>query len=297
MKTALWLLAIELAVLLVIGAAAILFVQWRRARRDRAAVSTLVATVRAQLPARKAGVRDMLGRTGMLGQVLDEATDRFVRSELKLYEVCANSYLDRDAGAVARLNATVDAAINPYWSLGVAAPSEADVVVTQPVYEAAEAGINPAEYERLKDENQRLSAELQVTLDTMSRMLSEYSAMFAGGADAALDKQKLREMFEAEGTEEKAAPGGETSRASTQAEAEAAVATVAASAADAAAEGAAGADLPDATDLMAVDDPASAPGFAGLDAAEPELDLGSADTREQDPDLVEIPADADERSR
>ena len=291
MKTALWLLLIEVAVLLVMGAAATVVVQWRRIRRDRAAVARLVATVRAQMPERRAGARDLLGRTGMLGQVLDEATDRIAQGELRLYEVYANAYLDRDAGAVVRLNEVVDAAIAPYRALGVAAPADTDIVVAN-AHPEAPPGVDPAEYERLKDENQRLSAELQVTLDTMSRMLSEYSAMFAGGADAALDKEKLREMFQAENSPQEQAP----SEASTQATIDAKSAA-----------GGGAAALPPLFDLgeevSGLDPREEDPELVALDAIEADsdqvnldapprgLDLGPVDARDADPDLVELPAD------
>ena len=41
--------------------------------------------------------------------------------------------------------------------------------------------IDRAEIEALRAENLRLSEELTVTMETMSRMLSEYSTLFAGG--------------------------------------------------------------------------------------------------------------------
>jgi hypothetical protein len=294
-KTGLWLLLIELAVLTVAAAAAVLFVQWRRARRDRAAVARLVTMVRSRLPERRSGVRDLLGRTGMLGQVLDDATDRILGSELRLYAVCANAYLDRDAGALARLNEAVDAAIAPYWGLGVSAPADADVVVTQPADDAQRAGIDPAEYERLREENQRLSAELQVTLDTMSRMLSEYSAMFAGGADAALDKQKLREMFANDGSGAAAEPpaaGSVASGAGTGGEGEA---TGGEGEAETAAHGAdalpafadLGDDASDASsrlddpDLVALDDFDPTRDLADFDAPAADLDLESSGAAEE----------------
>jgi hypothetical protein len=288
MKTALSLLLIELCVLLVLGGATTLIVQWRRSRRDRAAVARLVATVRAQMPERRAGARELLARTGMLGQVLEDATDRIARAEARLYEVYANAYLDRDAVAVARLNEVVEAAIAPYRALGVAAPAEADVVVTQAVDDLAEAGIDPAEYQRLKDENQRLSAELQVTLDTMSRMLSEYSAMFAGGADAAIDKHKLREMFQADTPAD-----GQPPAASAEA-----LDAVADAAGPEAAAPPLFEDLPESeadaahrleeTELAALDVEGE---LVDLDAPARDPDRDAGDRRAADPDLVELPAE------
>jgi hypothetical protein len=289
MKTALWLLLIELCVLLVLGGAITLVVQWRRSRRDRAAVARLVATVRAQMPERRAGARDLLARTGMLGQVLEDATGRIAGAEARLYEICANAYLGRDAVAVARLNEAVEAAIAPYRALRVAAPAEADVVVTQAVDDVAEAGIDPAEYQRLKDENQRLSVELQVTLDTMSRMLSEYSAMFAGGADAAIDRHKPREMFQADSP----ADGQQPPPASAEA-----LDAVAEAAGPEAAAPPLFKDLPndeadarhrlEYTDLAALDVEGE---LVDLDAPARDAHRDEGDRRADDPDLVELTAE------
>ena len=52
-----------------------------------------------------------------------------------------------------------------------------------------------AEIERLKAENERLSEELRVTMDTMGRMLNEYSSMFAGGAENDVDKGQLMKLL------------------------------------------------------------------------------------------------------
>ena len=41
--------------------------------------------------------------------------------------------------------------------------------------------VEASELERLRKENARLSDELQITMETMSRMLNEYSSMFVGG--------------------------------------------------------------------------------------------------------------------
>jgi DNA-binding ferritin-like protein len=53
-----------------------------------------------------------------------------------------------------------------------------------------------AEMLRLQEENKRLSEEVRITMETMGRMLNEYSAMFAGGGSEELDKEKIKSMFE-----------------------------------------------------------------------------------------------------
>jgi hypothetical protein len=45
-------------------------------------------------------------------------------------------------------------------------------------------GSDDEEVAKLKEENERLSEELRVTMDTMGRMLNEYSTMFSGGEAA-----------------------------------------------------------------------------------------------------------------
>ena len=46
--------------------------------------------------------------------------------------------------------------------------------------------------QRLKEENERLSDELRVTMDTMGRMLNEYSSMFAGGSGDNYEKARVQ---------------------------------------------------------------------------------------------------------
>ncbi|MBA1443594.1 MAG: hypothetical protein FE835_01505 [Gammaproteobacteria bacterium] len=64
-------------------------------------------------------------------------------------------------------------------------------------------GAEEGEIEHLKTENERLSDELRVTMDTMGRMLNEYSSMYAGGSDNNIDKGDILGKFQSESVEEK----------------------------------------------------------------------------------------------
>jgi hypothetical protein len=64
------------------------------------------------------------------------------------------------------------AALAPYYEL-----EGGGIVVAQ-----EQADEDTSELENLRAENQRLSDELSVTMETMSRMLNEYSTMFTGGS-------------------------------------------------------------------------------------------------------------------
>ncbi|MFM1892016.1 MAG: hypothetical protein RLZ44_1093, partial [Pseudomonadota bacterium] len=167
---------VELLVLLC-GVLAIAW--WRNQRlrlRDRQAVQSLVAKLRKGRPEREAAIRSFLSeRFGLADQALEGAAVPIAKEELRLYQTFANLYLTRDAGAVAGFDLALEAAVAPYWQLqgGVAAEITAEV----------EPADNP-ELEHLRDENRRLSEELQITMNTMSRMLAEYSGMFRASADA-----------------------------------------------------------------------------------------------------------------
>lgn len=72
----------------------------------------------------------------------------------------------------ARFDADLYAALEPYHAL--AGGMQAEQAPSQPG-EADETGL-----EALRQENERLSEELRITMETMSRMLNEYSTMFSG---------------------------------------------------------------------------------------------------------------------
>ncbi|HHI77194.1 MAG TPA: hypothetical protein ENJ94_08475 [Gammaproteobacteria bacterium] len=158
---------------------------WRHsaaARRDRAAVAQLVKAVREGRQAREATIQGFLAEhMGLQGTALDQARVAILREELGLLQRFAAIYGRRDAGAAAQFHLALEAAVAPYLALkgnGAAAP--------------VDAGTGDAEeLEALRRENQRLSEELSVTMETMSRMLNEYSSMFAGGvpADAAVSPE------------------------------------------------------------------------------------------------------------
>ena len=148
-----------------------------RARRDKKAVGLLVDKVRKNKGEREKQLGSFLQeRMGMQGETADEMAARLLREEMRLIQRFGEIYKKRDAAAAAQFSLQVDALLEPYHELSgngepVAAGGEQD------------AGDNP-ELARLQEENRRLSEELVVTMDTMSRMLSEYSTMFSGGMES-----------------------------------------------------------------------------------------------------------------
>ncbi len=114
----------------------------------------------------------MLNNFGFDENMAEEVAVQVGREERKFYQNVINFYLRRDARAFENLNISFEGAVDPYRSLkppGLGGGSGGSQSESQ-------------EIERLNKENKRLSEEISITMQTMGRMLSEYSAMFAEGA-------------------------------------------------------------------------------------------------------------------
>ena len=175
-QTMLWVaaaLAGELVLLLLV----LLTVSWLRTRaarrRDVKAMQALVGRIRTAQPQREAALAEFLaGNYGLEGEALSAATAGLWGSELKMLQRFIGIYGSRDAAAAARFDADLAVAMAPYQALSGAVTIQED--------HGDEPGIDPAELEALRAENKRLSDELRITMETMSRMLNEYSTMFSG---------------------------------------------------------------------------------------------------------------------
>lgn len=157
---------------------ALLVVSWWRNRaqrkRDSAAIQALIARIKKSKAEREATIEKFLiGQMGMTGEELTQAKVGMLRAELGLLQRFAGTYRRRDAGMAARFDSDFYAALEPYHALRGRAGS-ADKG-------SAGESVDAAELEHLRAENSRLSDELKITMETMSRMLNEYSSMFAGG--------------------------------------------------------------------------------------------------------------------
>jgi hypothetical protein len=141
-------------------------------RRDHEAIQALVARVRQAKPEREQAIEQFLSRgMGLTGETLTEVKVGMLRAELVLLQRFAGIYKKRDTAAAGRFDGDLYAALAPYHAL-----TAGGVVIEQGVEDAPAT----AELEFLRSENARMAEELRITMETMSRMLNEYSAMFAG---------------------------------------------------------------------------------------------------------------------
>ncbi|MCW8889060.1 MAG: hypothetical protein OQL20_00185, partial [Sedimenticola sp.] len=183
----------ELFFISVIVALLFVYLAFSKRQRDRAAVKQLVARIKEDSDRREQETRKVMGeRFGLEGAVLEEAVKKIIREEKKFYQVLIDVFLKRNTEAVPNLSVDYEGSVETYRTLEI--PRSGSAVIA----DSAGDGVDPEEIMLLKEENQRLADELQVTMDTMGRMLSEYSLMFAGGSEDELDKDKMREMLAAE---------------------------------------------------------------------------------------------------
>ncbi len=152
----------------------LLLVYWIRhssaARRDRRAVAQLVARARKDKAQREAAVHQFLSEgLGLEGHALEREKITILREEYRLLQTFAEVYGGRDANRAAQFQISVEAAMSPYLALRASGSG------------AASGMTDDSELEALREENARLTEELSVTMDTMARILSDYSNMFSGG--------------------------------------------------------------------------------------------------------------------
>jgi hypothetical protein len=147
----------------------------RLRRRDRKAIALLVADAKNRKDQRLTEIAEFLSsKYALEGDRNDDATRALYQVERGLIQDFANIYLKRDAQAAANFCTPVVEGFSEYWAATPAA-SRADAGG-----ETAEEG---GEMDYLRTENQRLSSELRVAMDTLSRMLNEYSEVFSKDAD------------------------------------------------------------------------------------------------------------------
>jgi hypothetical protein len=157
----------------------------------RQAAHHLAARVQSDKESRKERLKNRLaGQYRYAGEDLKKAIHDLSQAEMHLYQNIINSYLKQDVNGFQQVGVDVDNLVLAYQGLKL---PEAGAGVSS---ETETAGDEGAEIQRLQDENERLTEELGVTMDTMARMLNEYSSMYAGGADNQLDKGQIMGMLQ-----------------------------------------------------------------------------------------------------
>ncbi len=199
----LFLLLVELLLVTTAVAITVVVVSMSRKQKDKRAVRSLVGRIKEDRLRRKDETRDLLiSRYGLDEDAAKELSTQIDRGERYFYQTMINTYMHRDHLLLENLNVEFESSVEPYRSLEVKGLAKVTEAATESEAEellaaGGEAGGDSAECERLRIENVRLSQELRITMETMGRMLNEYSNMFGGGADSdGAGQRQLLEMFE-----------------------------------------------------------------------------------------------------
>ncbi|NNJ92680.1 MAG: hypothetical protein HKP55_13475 [Gammaproteobacteria bacterium] len=187
----------ELTFLMAGGLALLLINRMVAQGKGKKSVKELMEKIKADREARKMEIRKGLAAYGLEEDVLEAKVTEIDKRERKFYQRIATMYQKRSDAMLATLNVALEGTTKPYYELDMKleAPPE------QPA-EEQHAGIEPAEMEALQKKNEELQNELAVTMETIGRMLSEYSSMFGSEEDEGLDKDKIMEAFEVDESSE-----------------------------------------------------------------------------------------------
>ncbi|MES9930144.1 MAG: hypothetical protein ABW158_18690 [Candidatus Thiodiazotropha sp. 6PDIVS] len=158
--------------LVILSGLLVLFALLRKGRIRKAA-NHLAERVQADKSNRSERLKALLADGYHLqSPLLDQTLHGIVQSEMTLYQNMLNGFLKDDQVSLQQIDVDVENLVLSYQSLGGLVSKSGS---------PAEGGSE--EIDHLKAENERLSEELKVTMDTMGRMLNEYSTMFADGTD------------------------------------------------------------------------------------------------------------------
>ena len=202
--------------LVILSGLLVLFALLRKGRIRKAA-NHLAERVQADKSNRSERLKALLADGYHLqSPLLDQTLHGIVQSEMTLYQNMLNGFLKDDQVSLQQIDVDVENLVLGYQSLGGLVSKSGN---------PAEGGSE--EIDHLKAENERLSEELKVTMDTMGRMLNEYSTMFADGTDEFKDavsqtqEDKAPESVQPELAEEAAVEVETEAEANTEVETEA----------------------------------------------------------------------------
>lgn len=174
-----------------------------RRLRGRKAATLLIQKIKEDEGRRITETKKILShKFGFDDETAAKIAVKISHGERTLYQEVINFYLRRAPSGLENLNLTFEGAVDPYRTLD---PPGRDGSGKSPG--------DAKEMQRLKEENKRLSEEIGVTMQTMGRMLSEYSAMFSQKAEDA-----AKEITENAKSDEDSVPGDDHAEEAAQVE-------------------------------------------------------------------------------
>ncbi len=174
---------------LTIGALLFLLIAgFTKRARDKKAVNAFFKALKKDRERRLAEIQNSLAGYGLGEEAIKKHLRDIDHQELNLYQHIGTMYAKRSDSLLKTINVAQEATTQSFLNLGLM------LVDGDAVGEGG--GASRSELEALQKENENLREELSVTMDTIGRMLSEYSSMFGSDENQGLDREKIMESFE-----------------------------------------------------------------------------------------------------
>ncbi len=174
---------VEITVVAFVGLAVLLVMSLAKKGKDKKAVKALFKAIKSDRERRLGEIRESFQSYGLAADEIDKRLRDIDRQELNLYQHIGMLYTKRSEALLKTLNVAHEASTQPFMDLDLSAGN-------------AGSPASAEELEALRSENRRLEEELSVTMETVGRMLSEYSSMFGNEEAEGLDKDRIMESFE-----------------------------------------------------------------------------------------------------
>lgn len=169
----------EVLVILFVIIVVMVALAMKRKTNDRKAVEELIERLKKNRATRRDKIRCMLnGKYHYQDEQLDQAVNDLSKIEKGFYQKFIDLYLGREHKALSKFDQKVEEITEPYFNLAL--PEVAG--------EAASEDESKDEIARLREANDKLKEELAVSMNTLGRMLSEYSNIL--GEETALPKEE-----------------------------------------------------------------------------------------------------------
>jgi hypothetical protein len=183
------LILVEVLIGLLVLSGVVLFFYLRHKGRIRQAAHHLAERVQSDKPSRTERLKALLSdKYGFQGDELEQTLHAITQAEMRLFQNLINGYIKDDQVLLQQVDVDEENLVLAYQELQEGGASSSSIAET-----GDDSG---AELVRLQEENQRLSDELRVTMDTMGRMLNEYSSMFSGGDEKPLTREAAEQAEE-----------------------------------------------------------------------------------------------------
>jgi len=157
-----------------------------RKRNERQAIARLVGRIKEDETRRREETHSLMASNfGLEGEALNTIVNKISREEKRLYQALINLFLKRDLHLLEVLHVECEGMTEPYRTIELSIPDTDQ--------DDLESDLS-SEVVMLKEENERLTTELGVTMETMGTMLKEYASMYGGGADGSPNMEKMAEF-------------------------------------------------------------------------------------------------------